>query len=597
MSDESIKIDLDPKKVLDALQEMAEESKRLSAKIEDALGKEAPKSIAKMEDAAERGTAKVSSSFRNLGTRLKDDLKSAFDVGKVLTGVKALEGLAHGTKQVLDMERAFDRLNTRLGLTSRQMQDFKRQLGSGVAATGQKLEDVLPGVENAASKGNIKSPAELSSIAEALAKARATTNEDTGGLSDTVTEIIKAQGQKVTGKSFKDTLDALQATRVQGAFGTAGEAGHAVEQLAPYAKKLGLNTRDLGGLAATASKSGAAGQDILRQLLEKGTTVGGQQQINAAFGTQLFKHGKLDSGAFGGIKKNQFGQYSQQVMEQASGLTGANGADLSRFIDSMKGGMDTFKKVANGANETADQFNTATDNLASKIDKFKEGAKEAGREVGESIAVVGKDILKGDFKQSFKDIGGVGKSAWDNKGTLLGTAGLALGGAVLAGSGAKGLLGKIPGVGGLVGGEAAKAMGITPVYVTNAKEIGGGSNMVDDFLSKTTSMGGAKKAGGLLAKFGGMASAALPYAGYAAAAGAVGYAALSSHKGPSEDDEMSERDRLMKEQAQGGGGSDMSKDIAAAVQKGAHDGVKAAMTSQKPNYTNPSEMTYRGRGQ
>lgn len=498
---EKIDIDLDPKKVTDAMSDIAAEVKKLSEKIDSALGKEAPKSIAKFEDAAERGTNKISTFFRNMGTRMKEDLKTAFDVGKLLAGIKIGESFAAGTHQILDMERAFDRLNTRLKLTSRQMTDFKKQVGSRVSATGQKLEDVLPGVETASAKGGINSPEQLSSIAESLAKAKATTGEDTSALSETIVEILKSQGQKITGASFKQTLDALQSTRVHGAFGTAGEAGHAIESMAPYAKKMGLGTRELGGLAAAASRSGASGQDILRQLMEKGSSIGGQEQLNAVFGTQLFKKGKLDAGAFQNINKDRYGKYSQQVLGEASGMTGASGGDLSRFIDSMKEGMGDFNKVAQGANETADQFQTATDNLASKIDRFKEGAKESGREIGESFALLGKDIVEGHLGAIMGDIKGVGKTAYENKGTLMSAAGLAGMGALLAGSGANKLLSKLPGIGGMLGGiaggEAAKAAGIQPVYVTNASEIGGGGlgkDIAGGLLGTVTKLG--KFAGG-----------------------------------------------------------------------------------------------------
>jgi len=111
MSDTQISVDLDPKKVMNALEDMAKEVKALSEKLEQSLGKDGPKSVKKFEEAAEKGSTKIATYFRNLGKTLKEDMKTAFDVGKLAGGLKIGSLLAEGTKQVFDMERAFDRYN------------------------------------------------------------------------------------------------------------------------------------------------------------------------------------------------------------------------------------------------------------------------------------------------------------------------------------------------------------------------------------------------------------------------------------------------------------------------------------------------------
>lgn len=615
MGDENnINLDLDPKKVLEALSDMGNEVKMLAQKVEDALGKEAPKSFAKFEDAAERGTTKVQGFFRNLGQRVKEDLKTAFDATGILAGAKFAKDLGEGVKQVFDMERAFDRLNTRLQMSTKQLQEFKKQVGQKVSATGQKLEDVLPGVETAASKGGVKSPEQLAAIGESLGQMKATTGEDTKGVSEAVIEILKTQGKQVTAKNFKDTLDALQATRVQGAFGSVGEAGASLEQLSPYAKKMGLGTRELGGMAATASRSGGAGQDILRQLMEQASKPGGQDKLNAIFGVDLFKGGKMNAAALGKIDTGKFGKYSQNVMEEATGLQGASGADLARFVDAFKSGMGDFDKVVKGSNETATQFQAATDNMASSIDQFKEHAKEAAREVGGGISALGHDLMKGNLKGAFRDIKEVGKASWENKGTLgaglLGAAGMG----ALAGRGIKGIAGKLGGsdlLGGMMKGEMAKAAGIQPVYVTNASEIAGkDQGGADDFMKKMSDMAMGKK--GILDTImtggGTLGTVARGGVGATAAAGvglAAGAAADYVGSGKLEDDVKGLWDMLFGAKAeskdqglptpstnpQSTAGVDHEA-IAKAVEKGAHDGTVKA--KGKVNYTNPSAVSGTG---
>lgn len=572
---EQIKVDLDPKKVVDSMLEISEKTKKLAEEIETALGKQAPKSVGKLEEAAEKGTNKISSYFRNLGQRVKEDLKTAFAMTEVMGGAKFAKEMGSGVKQVFEMERAFDRLNTRLGLSQTRLQAFKKEMGRSVAGTGQKLEDILPGVETAAAKGGVKSPEQLARIGQALGQVRATTGENVEGVSESVIEILKNQGQQITAESFKKTLDAIQSTRVAGAFKNAGEAAQSMEQLAPYAKQLGLSTRELGGMSATAGRAGAAGQDILHQLLEKASQPGMGTMLNKVLGADIFKVNKagattgMNAEALGKINTQKFGSLSPQILEQATGLTGASGADLVRFVNSFKTGMGDFQKVVHGANETATQFNQATDNLASKIDRFRERSKEVGREIGGALSVMVKDLAGGNIKKGLADLKDAGKSAMENKGTLaLGLGGSAIIGA-LAGGGMRTLLGKVGGglpLGGVVGAAAAKAAGIQQVYVVNAAEI---------------SAGGAGAAGAL-GKFGKVAAGATLAAG-------VGVAAYEGTSALIQGTSLSHSigDKLY----------DIlhPDEIKTAVYRGTVDGQKAS--KQKPTYTNPSDVTGRGTSQ
>lgn len=602
MSDEKIPIDLDPNKVLAAIEDMGREIKGLAAKLEESLGKDAPKSFKKFEDAAEGGTNKVSKYFRNLSQQIKEDMTTALAGATVGAGFKMGKDLLEGTKQVFEMERAFDRLNSRLKLTGATLADFKKELGRKVAATGQKLEDVLPGVETAAARGGVKEPKQLEQIAEVLGKVRATTGEGTEGIANTVVEIIKNEGQKVTADNFKRTLDALQGTRTAGAFKTAAEAGAAVNDLAPYAKKLGLTTRELGGLAAQASRAGPQGQDILRQLMEKGTSIGGQQQINAALGQEIFKNGKLDAGAFGRVDQNRFGKYSQQVMEQTTGLHGASGADLTRFLDSFKGGLTEMGKVVNGAEETADQFQIATDNLASKFDRFKEKTKEAGREIAGSMSKLGSDLFAGKFKELGKDSKKVGEDLWENKGTVAGGAVTALLGAALTGKAMRKLLSKVPGGGaiaGVAGAEAAKALGVQPVYVTNASEIGGGVGAPG---AASSLLGGA---GGKLAMLGGAAGAAIigveigkaileAFPRVGSKVGDMAFNALGNDDMRTHAAEYNQLEKGRDSFNQRNGTSLTHDEYAKAVETGTLAALKQAQKNKPTIYTNPSTLTGRG---
>ncbi len=606
MADEKIDIDLDPEKVLRAMEDMGKEVKQLAEKIDQALGKQAKDSFKQFEENAEKGTNKVSSFFRNLGQRVKEDLKTAFDIGALTSGLKIGNNIAEGTKQVFEMERAFDRLNTRLGLTGRQLAEFKKEVGRKVAATGQNLQDVLPGVETAAARGGIKNPLELAQVAETLGRVKATTGEDTEHLADTVVGILRAQGKKVTGQSFKETTDVLQGTRTAGSFKTADEAGAAIAELSKYAKQFRLSARDIGGIAAQASKGGASGMQILDKLFEQASGFGGAARLNATLGAKVFKEGK--EGQATGLNAEALSKIdvsNPQIAEAITGLTGASGNDLKLFAEAFKGGNEALKKVVAGANESATQFDAATDNFASKVDRFKEKTKEAGREIGGSLSKLASDILSGRAGSLGADLKDVGKTIYENKGTAAAGLGLGAVGAILAGGGANKLLSKIPGgglAGGLLAGEAAKAAGIQQVYVVNAREISGGGSGV---------LGGAASAigsSGILAKLGAAGAGAaigveigkvlleiFPKTGTAAGEGA--YDALFG--GDKNEMSKAESDQYAKSAAaynQRNGTSMSPEDFAKAVESGTLKAHAAASRAKPTEYLNKSAVTGSGRG-
>lgn len=578
MSDTKLDLDLDPKKVIKSLNDIADETKKLSGTIDDSLGKDAVKSIDRFEKTAEQGTTKIQAFFRNLSKTVKEDLKTAFDFGKVMTGLKFGQNLSEGLKQVLDMEKAFARLNTRLQLSGDQLQSFKKNIGSAVSSTGQKLEDILPGVEVASSKGNIKDPKQLQAIAGMLSKTRSITGEDVSNVAEEAIDILKSQGSQITSSTLGKTIDAMQAARVGGAFKSAGEAGAAMRDISPYARQLGIDTRGAAGLTAVASKAGDAGQNILKQILDKGTTVGGQQQLNAVLGRNIFKNGKLNASELGKIDTNRFG--NQAIMSQASGLTGANGQELKLFVDAFKDSMPQFNAVVKGANETAAQFDLATDNFGSSIDKFKEGLINSVRTVGDSLSHLGHDILGGHITKLGKDLKQVGQDVWDNKGSLAGGAALTVGVAAIAGGGLKNLLGIGKGV--AEGKALEKSMGVTPVFVVNAAEISGGGP--GGLTEKALTAGGGGAGGGVLASGAASIGSAIT-ATVAAAASTVGLAAIGAYTAL-KSDKIGEGSDEVPKNAEFFNADMMKKAVSDGTAEG-HEKTKSK-SKEKINYTNPS---------
>lgn len=592
--DQKINLDLDPQKVLEALREMGAHSAELAKQIEDSLGKDASKSIKKLEDSAEQGTTRIGSFFKNLGNRVREDLKTAFDFTRVLAGVKFTDEVAKGARQVLDMERAFDRLNVRLGASREEFGKFKTELGKTVSAAGASLEKVIPGIDAVVARGGVKNTGALAEIGKVLSQAQVATGEDAGGLAENIVDAIQARGEKVTAGSVKTAIDAAIAARNQGTFSTTTEAAGAISSLTPFAKQLGLGTRQTAALAAQASAAGGPGVDVLRQLLEQGSQVGGQGRLNSILGTDIFKGGKFNTDALSKINLKKFGGLTEQQMAGVTGFSGASGDDFVRFVNAFKQGNDRFKAVLSSSDDTAKAFEQSTQNFASRLDRFKEKLTNAGREIVGGLTDAAEGALSGNKSRLGSGLSKAGHGVADNAGALaVGTGGtLAMG--LLFGGGLRNLLGKAGGIGtGLAEGKALSGLGVQSVYVVNFAEMGGGSP--SDKLESMSKIG--KIGSGILSAIASPATLAI------AGAGAVGYAALHSEASHGTDQELAERDRLMRENQakvtngnglQPGMDPNQAEQIAQAVRQGAE---KAKLNvTQKGPYTNPSAVSGRGGG-
>jgi hypothetical protein len=590
--DETVKLALDPQQVLTALKQMASQSESLAKQIESSLGKDAANAVKKLEKASEDGSVKIGGFFSNLGKRVKEDLKSAFDFSRVMAGVKFTDEIGKGAKQVLEMERAFDRLNVRLGASKEKFASFKTELGKNAAASGANLEKVLPGVEAMISRGGMKDTGALAEIGKIMSKAQVATGEDTGGLADQVVEGILARGDKVNTQTVKAAVDAAMAARNAGSFSTASEAAAAITHITPFAKQMGMNTRQTAALAAQASGAGAPGVDILSQLMEQGTQVGGQGRLNAMLGANIFKGGKLDTGALSKINLSKFAGMSQQQMAATTGFSGASGDDFVRFVDAFKRGDERFKQVLSGSDETAKAFDASTQNLASRLDRFKESLTNAGREISGGLAEATEGILSGNGSRVSGGLKQAGKGIVDNAGTLAMGTGATVAMGLLFGGGLRGLIkGGASTAMGVAEGAALKGVGVQSVYVVNSGEIGEASGGA---LSKLSGFAGLGKIGSLLT---GLATTTAGMAAITAAGvGAVGYTALHSEPSHSTDQEMAERDRLMKEnQANNGSQFGLAPEhiaqIAHAVKSGAEN-AKIRVENKGP-MTHPSSVAPR----
>ena len=527
--DTSIKIGLSPEEVIAALKQMGDQVGKLAAQMDDALGKKSSQSINDLKDNAEKGTNQISKFFSNMGTRIREDLKTAFDVSAIMAGANFAKQIQEGVRGVFDMERAFDRLGVRLNLTTRQMEDFKRQVGRVTAANGVNVTDIQGGLMAAASAG-VKDPKQLTMVAESLSRARQIDPGVGSGeaITDNIAEILRRQHLEINGANFQKTMDALNGATATGNFRDTNDAGSHVAALSAYSSTNGMDTRQLAGIATMASKGGPAVQALLNQILEGGGGPDQGARLNATLGREVFKNGKLDANELGKVNPNQFGATS--ILGEASGLSGANGGDLKVLIETFRDNMDSFKQVVDGTNETAKQYDAVSQSWAAKTEAFKARLQNAGREFGDGLAQYVDGLTSGDSEKKAGGIGNMAGTLWDNKGDLAAGGALTLGAGMLMGGGIRGLMGR----------ATASATGVQQVYVTNAAEIkGDGVGDKLGIMDKVMGSSVGKKVGSIvggmvanamilgpasLSTIGGMGAGAIGMAGAGvAAAGAVGY--------------------------------------------------------------------------
>lgn len=465
MSDTKLEIDLDPKKVLDGLKEMASGSKLLAEDMEKAL-KLIEGNFDKLGKKAEDSANKVDGTFRNLGTRMKEDLKNLLDLGKIMGAIGMADQIKQGVTQIFTMEQSFARLNTRLGLSGKELTNFKNSFGRAAAEAGIDAEKLFPGIETMSAKGGVKDAGQLGAIADVLAKTSTVTQEDTGSLSDSIIGILKDQGKQVTAQSVKETADALAATRVSGAFKTSAEAGNAIARLTSMldpklkdVQSMQLGTRELGAMSAMASRGGERGMDIMQSILKTASGAGGKSIINGVLGAAIFdKTGKMDVAAFNKVSPEAWGRYTSQGRGAALGV---NNADLSRFVTSMQQNQSVFGGVTGGKDEVNKQFKSI-DTMSQKFNTFTGKVTENAREFGGGIMDSAKSLFNGDTKGAWEGV----KNSFGAKYGKEGQVGV--GSTILAtGAGLSGTAGAAAAMG--IGGTAAAATAGVPLMA-----LGGG---------------------------------------------------------------------------------------------------------------------------
>jgi hypothetical protein len=242
-----------------------------------------------------------------------------------------------------------------------------------------------------------------------------------------------------------------------------------------------MSVRQIANLMSAGSQAagGASGADAIKSLTAK--NLNDAPGVAAALGLNLDKDNNIDISSIG--KKGFLSHLKGMNDKEASTLlTGLNISqkDASAFIEMAKH-SDKFsqaldqathdtKTFSQSAEESKDNLDNAYKGMINGItEMFTKGAKALGLE----------GLAKGGMKA-------IGDNPLVAGGAMLGSAALA-GILIKSLGGGRGILGKIPGLGflkdqaglasGVAKGKALQAgTGVTPVYVTNASEIGGGGD-------------------------------------------------------------------------------------------------------------------------
>lgn len=487
---------------------------------------------------------------RTFATGARKEFEALKNTVGSLEGKLASLGLSVGAvatiAQSAKMDKSLTQIAQTAGMSRKETELLRHELFRMAGETGQAVDDLQTGFNNAVQSGlNLR---EALPVIDATNKAMALT----GASGDKLTSALT-----VAGEAFQfDLAKPGQALTLLDKMVLAGRKGNAeVESLADIWGRVGVNVAGAGmgfdrGLAfieglSLVERNPERLATLADSTLRLFTNLNYMKDAAKATGVKFFDAKGTRRDALD-VLKDIKAKYDTLKTEKERALF-IQGAFGQADLDTIKGmrtllGGDVLSKVEGFSREIEQAGGTIQKDLpaavANAVDQTGRLKTEL-RNAADGFAQPINDSLSKliQYGLDSKDKGGMGL---DGKDILAGGGALALGGFVAArygGRAIKALAGKFGGIGaGVATGKALEqAAGVTPVYVVNMPDggIGTAAGLGGDIISGVGKVGKvagrarslAVLAGGLpLSAWTGMGAGALATAGAGvAAAGAVGY--------------------------------------------------------------------------
>lgn len=492
----------DLQKLRDANGEVGDAFKDTSKAIDKAIQDNTTKTRKQLSDTANMG--------RRMADFIKDSFRNLFAVEAIKRGLDLQSQISKAVDETIRLNDTVMKLGRTYGMTGDQAARMVEKM-SKKGLSAKAISDTMQGLRGTGVQG-AGMIGEYSGAAGQLARISGN-EESTGSISGLLARTLQAQGgnQNTPGAASALAESVYKATRTTGV--ASDQILQGMEQLF---KTMPTEMRKSIGPDALAKMSSASA------LAGPGTTAA----IEKALSMDKYQRAAFDATGFSkifgksGIDVNALKQFGKTAAK-------LGGGDLRAGVKFASGGGlgDQEAEGIVRLVEAADRIGDAQNEM-SGIKQGLEDYEKATRTVGEAFKSVAARALGGTGIQGMfgsgqeylkKRLNKYSESGIGSMGAL-GMGGLLAGG--LLGAGGKGL-GGILGLGGGVAKGLAlqEGTGVTPVYVTNASEIG-----KDGLLDKLIGPGASVQAGGVLGKLGKVGAMA-GTVGMGAGVGMLGYEA------------------------------------------------------------------------
>jgi TP901 family phage tail tape measure protein len=209
-------------------------------------------------------TEQLMASVDQLTTKVSKMTKTA---GKSLIGITAADTALIGgaTKAWSDYEKQMSRLQSQSAVLSRTndqqnkvMKDYTGTVKNLRSEFGTTTTEAAKLVETLSKVTDVRQTRQLKDLTETFTKMGKATGESSDGLASSLTNLQKVMGDPITAKTTKQYADTFTYLAAQTGTSAQGLMDFTA-QLAPVAKGLGMNTKEVAGFATAFTKAGADG--------------------------------------------------------------------------------------------------------------------------------------------------------------------------------------------------------------------------------------------------------------------------------------------------------------------------------------------------
>lgn len=490
-------------KIVEELDKIDEKSRQVSSNLKDA-GKNIGDTLTEQTKKTTTFLEDLSGIGRRVADQLKGDFKALASLNAITGALKISEQFRGSIKETADLSDTIRKLGRTFGIASSDFTKFQTNVTKGLGDIGLSSEVASKTLEGLSGSGTqVRGQESLIGYSRAAGQIASVTRQQgqESNIARLIAQTIQARGGDVN--SMKEV--ASVAEDVRRVFNATGSgAQETLEKMKEIFSGMSkdfrekITSRGLANLAAAGTVAGPQSTKFIEEFLAKSPIQ------RKALEAQGFKGVFTEQG----IDVNKFKKASQAILSRI-GLDPRLAAQTLGISDEAAEGFVRLAQSMDQVAKTQDQVNRSTGDLNSQY--------QESMGLGESFRANINQVKKA-FAQPLSSItGGLTNFLSKTSQSPLASAGVVGGGgilaALLAGGGVRGIGGAL-GLGGIAKGAAVEGLTgrqVTPVYVVNASEIGGGLGGAAGQLAGSGLLG---KAGGLLGK-----------AGLVGAAGAAGYEA------------------------------------------------------------------------